>query len=154
LNLEGTIIYVLDTGVDKAALHLHKKVVEKDFTGIGLHDGIGHGTAVASIAADFRFGVARRAEVWSMKICFSHGFWPGHLCEGKATQKALEAIMINEDFRKGLSPNYAGAIINISADLPGTRKIRNLITKMVSASQRMKVVAAAGNDNVEVSQPK
>lgn len=77
---DGTVIAVLDTGIDDSHADLEGEVREhKDFTGSGPNDRHGHGTHVASIAAgkgeatpEYR-GVAPEAKLMNVKVMDDSG---------------------------------------------------------------------------------
>lgn len=77
---EGSVIAVLDTGIDDNHVDLEGEVVEhRDFTGSGQEDRHGHGTHVAGIAAGRGegspeyTGVAPEADLMNVKVLHDDG---------------------------------------------------------------------------------
>lgn len=93
-------------------------------------DPAGHGTHVASTFAGSTWGVARYAQIHSIKIFNDAGF-----STLQALLDALEWIWINVEYP---------AVVNVSVGTPATAVVDQAIETLLSAG--IVVVAAAGND--------
>jgi hypothetical protein len=100
-------------------------------------DLLGHGTAVAGTVGAKTFGVAKQANIYSLKVCDQNGN-----CD---VSKVVSAIAYaTSDFKNRNCPN--GAVINLSLGglSAGWQSVRDSVVAATQAG--VFVVAAAGND--------
>jgi subtilisin family serine protease len=101
-------------------------------------DLLGHGTAVAGTIAAKTFGVAKRAILYSLKVCDQNGN-----CD---VSKVVSAIAFaTSDSKKRQCPN--GVVINLSLGglSAGWQSVKDSVVAATQAG--VFVVAAAGNDH-------
>lgn len=134
----NSVIYVMDTGVN--ANH-------EEFTGgraINLvntvGDGIntdcnGHGTHVASIAAGQRFGVAKEARIFAVKVLDCGG-------NGDTFTVATGAMAIREHLELIVG---SGAVVSMSLGGEASSAINSAVLSLVNDG--VTVVVAAGNEH-------
>lgn len=72
----GTNVYILDTGVMASHKEFQANPVQfiYDFTGYGAGDVYGHGTLVAGVVGGFTTGVAKRANMFDIKVLDDFGW--------------------------------------------------------------------------------
>ena len=105
-------------------------------------DWSGHGTAVAGAAAGAQYGVAKGAQIYSIKVCNQAGN-----CDVSSVVSAIS--LATNDARGRSCPN--GVIINLSLGGPsaGWQSVRDAVVAATQAGAF--VVAAAGNDRANVN---
>jgi cerevisin len=144
----GVNVYIIDTGINinhidfESRAFVGKTIVPNDED----EDGHGHGTHCSGVIVGKQFGVAKKAEIYSVKTVSSNG-------RGKQSDiiKALEWI-INahkknlEADQNSKSPNtYKGSVINIS--LGGPRSVASNMAVDAAVDAGIHIAVAAGNDN-------
>lgn len=131
---KGVTVAVVDSGVDFSR-QLVGRVTAYDFTGTGLADCVGHGTAVAAIiaASDIRArgvpfeGVAPAATILSVKV---------------SNEDTTSRILLAEGIRYAV---LRGAqVINVSITSPNTPELRSAVE--FALHKNVVIVAAGGND--------
>lgn len=130
----GVDIYVVDSGIRSSHSEFGDRVVGgySVFGGPWDEDCLGHGTAVASVAAGERLGVAKEANIWSVRV-FD--------CFGESTSGGLITAL---DWIAG---NAKGpSVVNLSLAGRG-RSNATAIAVRALLNTGVSVVAAAGNDN-------
>lgn len=128
---DGTIVAVLDSGIDKYNALFDNRIVDLELnlstSGCGIRDDNGHGTAVASI-------IAKNSDAYIMPIKIANS-------NGKGTVLSLclavRAAIENE-----------ADIINISLTTPSS----DLLTSIINEAEQKGIiaVAAAGNQSANV----
>lgn len=139
------MVYVLDTGVYKEhnAFEGRVRLGENYFPDEGNVDLNGHGTHVAGTIASNLYGVAKKAEITSVKVLGRNG-------EGKNQDviKALEWVLKDSKVLKdGGRQGQKGFVVNMSLGSRKCRTLENAVNNMVTAG--LHVVVAAGNDNMD-----
>ncbi|CUA67049.1 Subtilisin-like protease 8 [Rhizoctonia solani] len=148
---EGVDVYVIDTGINVEHEEFHGRahwghtVPQNDVDA----DGNGHGTHCAGTIASDKYGVAKKAQVYAVKVLGSNGSGSmsdvvaGVTWASKAAQaKAIEAI---KEFRATGKTSHKGSVANMS--LGGGKS--PALDRAVNAAVRkgMHFAVAAGNDN-------
>lgn len=137
------MIYVLDTGVYKEhnAFEGRVRLGENYFPDEGNVDLNGHGTHVAGTIASDLYGVAKKAEITSVKVL-------GRNAKGKNQDviKALEWVLEDSKVLKdGGRQGQKGFVVNMSLSSAKCLTLENAVNNMVTAG--LHVVVAAGNKN-------
>ncbi|CCX08368.1 peptidase S8/S53 domain-containing protein [Pyronema domesticum] len=141
---QGVDIYVIDTGVftnhidfDGRATHL-----ETGIRGVGfdtLQDTAGHGTHCAGTAASTTFGVAKNANIISVKVLGSDSGSTSNILQG------IDAMVKNHKARSKKA-GFAGSVASMS--LGGGGQSNSLDNAIAGATRSgIHFVVAAGNDN-------
>ncbi|KAL1914719.1 uncharacterized protein VTP21DRAFT_7977 [Calcarisporiella thermophila] len=129
----GVTVYVLDSGVDTKHVEFEgrARIGANLIEGDDQPDNLGHGTECASLVAGKTVGVAKKAQVVSVKITYRGN--------PRAFQAGLEFVL--KDAKK--NPQFK-SVASISV---GTEKVsqglEDALTKLIEAG--VTVVAAAGN---------
>ncbi len=141
LGGRNALIYIVDTGVDKSAPSLlgrlsqfHSNTFVDNLASVDTH---GHGTQMASLAAGSTLGIAPFARIGSVKVT------EDGIIKLSKLQEALTWILFNEV-----------GVVNLSLSLPAYTSTPTVIDQLVAAltTKGFIVVAAAGNDSVNVTQ--
>jgi len=147
---EGVDVYVIDTGINVG----HDEFEDRAHWGHTVpadedQDGNGHGTHCAGTIASRKYGVAKKANVYAVKVLGSNGSGSmadvvaGVTWASKAAQaKAIEAI---KEFRATGKTSHKGSVANMS--LGGGKS--PALDRAVNAAVKngMHFAVAAGNDN-------
>ncbi|KAJ1306096.1 hypothetical protein OPQ81_010807 [Rhizoctonia solani] len=148
---EGVDVYVIDTGINIKHTEFNGRaywghtVPQNDVD----EDGNGHGTHCAGTIASDKYGVAKKAHVYAVKVLGSNG--SGSMSDvvagvtwasKQAQAKAIEAI---KEFRATGKTSHKGSVANMS--LGGGKS--PALDRAVNAAVRngMHFAVAAGNDN-------
>ncbi|KAH7334794.1 protease [Rhizoctonia solani] len=148
---EGVDVYVIDTGINvkhkefNGRAHWGHTVPQNDVD----EDGNGHGTHCAGTIASDKYGVAKKANVYAVKVLGSNG--SGSMSDvvagvtwasKQAQAKAIEAI---KEIRATGKTSHKGSVANMS--LGGGKS--PALDRAVNAAVRngMHFAVAAGNDN-------
>ncbi|XP_013415302.1 subtilisin-like protease 2 [Lingula anatina] len=129
---EGIDVYVADTGINPN---------HEDFTGrvtIGWPtsasvDDDGHGTHVASIIVGTNSGVAKRANIISLKVCSSYGCYLSDILESCLWAK------------QRVQSSGRLSVINFSLGGPFTSSLNDAVDDLLAAG--IPAIVAAGNSN-------
>lgn len=146
---EGVDVYVIDTGtyvdhVDfEGRAHWHKTVPANDED----EDGNGHGTHCSGTVAGKKYGVAKKANVYAIKVLRSNG--SGTMSDVvKGVEYAAEAhIQKVKQAKDGKVKGFKGSAANMS--LGGGKS--TMLDRAVNAAVAVGIhfAVAAGNDNAD-----
>ncbi|GBB85251.1 hypothetical protein RclHR1_11800007 [Rhizophagus clarus] len=136
---EGTNVFIIDTGV---------RVTHKEFggrarfgaafcKGCNDKDEDGHGTQVASVVAGNTFGVARKANIISVRVLDANGV-------GTKSDIINAMSFVLNEHNKCQNKN---TIINMSINGDFSKSMNNVIGDLTDAG--IHVVVAAGNDGTD-----
>eukprot|EP00493_Phyllostaurus_siculus_P001296 UN01304 len=144
---EGTIAYIIDTGVNKDHVDFEGRVVggwnivdnNDDFSDID-----GHGTHVAGSVAGRTTGVAPNALIWGVQVFYfpspGQGPYTGDSYVGQALEKIVEKVTTNGE----------KAVVNMSLGGHGQNTAyQQIIDAAIAAG--VNIVVAAGNNNEDAS---
>ncbi|CAE6475255.1 unnamed protein product [Rhizoctonia solani] len=148
---EGVDVYVIDTGINvkhkefNGRAHWGHTVPQNDVD----EDGNGHGTHCAGTIASDKYGVAKKAQVYAVKVLGSNGSGSmsdvvaGVTWASKAAQaKAIEAI---KEFRATGKTSHKGSVANMSLGGGKSPALDRAVNNAVKNGMHFAV--AAGNDN-------
>jgi cerevisin len=145
---EGVNVYIIDTGINTK----HTDFDGRAYIGTTIvpdeddEDTHGHGTHCSGVIVGKRFGVAKKAKIYSVKTVLPNG-------RGKQSDviKALEWIVNAhnknlESNQKGRnSKRFKGSVVNIS--IGGPRSVASNMAVDATVDAGIHVSVAAGNDN-------
>ena len=134
----GVDIYIFDTGVNENHVEFGGRVSEADY--YPLIPECGHGTHVAGIAAGTTYGVAKNANINSIRVL------PGGSCNGN---QATVDVIINAV--NNVTDVVSGpSVVNMSLGAPtnGVPQLTLRSAIAVSISSGITYVAAAGNSAI------
>lgn len=146
---EGVDAYVIDTGTNiehvdfEGRAHWGKTIPAGDAD----EDGNGHGTHCSGTIAGKKYGVAKKANVYAVKVLRSNG--SGSMSdvvkgvEYAATQHATQVKATKDGKRKG----FKGSVANMSLGGGKTQALDAAVNAAVKAGIHFAV--AAGNDNAD-----
>ncbi|KAJ3046301.1 serine protease [Rhizophlyctis rosea] len=130
-------VYILDTGVNINHTDFEGRArYGQSFSDQGNNDGNGHGTHVAGIAAGKTYGVAKSANIVSIKVLDDDGTGP------------ISAVISGIDWVVNNRNTSRRAVINMSLGRGGKSQAMNDIVTAAVNSAGIVFAAAAGNDNV------
>ncbi|KAI3661168.1 hypothetical protein MP638_005605 [Amoeboaphelidium occidentale] len=133
----NTDIYILDSGVRKTHRDLNRRVINGgSYTGEHGSPRNTHGTHVAGIAAGYKYGVAKKATIISVRVIDNYGF----IAESDALAGINWSIR-NKRKRKRQS------VMNLSWGMYQSSSLKRAI--QAARRENFVVVAAAGNANVD-----
>jgi subtilisin len=147
---EGAIVGFLDTGIDAAHPELAGRVVaQKDFTGQGLPDVVGHGSHAAGITAMGEngtgyVGVAPKCKVAMAKVLGDDG-------SGNFRWLAPAIRWLVDDVKVNVISGSLGARDNAQTPATFFPEVRDAIRYAISKG--VIVIFAAGNDNDSAPYP-
>lgn len=146
---EGVDAYVIDTGtnVDHVDFDGRARWGKTIPTGDADEDGNGHGTHCSGTIAGTKFGVAKKANVYAVKVLRSNG--SGSMSD---VVKGVEwAATAHKDTVKsvkdGKRKNFKGSVANMSLGGGKSRVLDLAVNAAVDAGIHFAV--AAGNDNAD-----
>ncbi|KAF8624500.1 hypothetical protein AX17_007128 [Amanita inopinata Kibby_2008] len=147
----GVDVYVIDTGINVAHVEFGgraswgKTIPLNDED----EDGNGHGTHCAGTIASRKYGVAKDATVYAVKVLGSNGSGSmSDVVSGVvwATQRAKEkAIAAKAEFAATGKSSHKGSVANMSLGGGKSRALDTAVNRAVDAGLHFAV--AAGNDN-------
>ncbi|KAJ1560726.1 subtilisin-like serine protease, partial [Nowakowskiella sp. JEL0078] len=136
---EGIDVYVLDTGVKIDHPDFEGRATNGfDATGEGLTDNHGHGTHVSGTVASKTFGVAKKANIISVKVLTTSG--------GGTSSQVISGIefVIKNVAKKGTTFK---SVINMSLGSNTVLSVNQAVQKAIDAG--IPVVVAAGNQGTD-----
>lgn len=146
---EGVDAYVIDTGTNVDHVDFEgratwgKTIPEGDAD----EDGNGHGTHCSGTIAGKKYGVAKKAKVYAVKVLRSNG--SGTMSDVvKGVEWAAEAhIKKSKDAKNGKVKGFKGSVANMSLGGGSSRTLDLAVNAAVDAGMHFAV--AAGNDNAD-----
>ncbi|KAM4063140.1 subtilase family protein [Hirsutella rhossiliensis] len=138
---QGTCAYVLDTGVDDSHQDFHgraKQIVS--FIEGQESDGNGHGTHVAGTIGSTTYGVAKKAQIFGVKVLDDKGSGPN-----SAIISGMEYVVKDKDQRQ--CPN--GVVANLSLSGESSDALNQAAAALVRSG--VFVGVAAGNEDEDAS---
>ena len=146
---EGVDAYVIDTGTNVDHVDFEgratwgKTIPEGDAD----EDGNGHGTHCSGTIAGKKYGVAKKAKVYAVKVLRSNG--SGTMSDVvKGVEWAAEAhIKKSKDAKSGKVKGFKGSVANMSLGGGSSRTLDLAVNAAVDAGMHFAV--AAGNDNAD-----
>lgn len=146
---EGVDAYVIDTGTSvnhvdfEGRANWGKTIPENDAD----EDGNGHGTHCSGTIAGKKYGVAKKANVYAVKVLRSNG--SGTMSDVvKGVEWAAEAhIKKAKDAKNGKVKGFKGSVANMSLGGGSSRTLDLAVNAAVDAGIHFAV--AAGNDNAD-----
>jgi cerevisin len=146
---EGVDVYVIDTGtnIDHVDFEGRAKWGTTVPTGDEDEDGNGHGTHCSGTVAGKKYGVAKKAHVYAVKVLRSNG--SGSMSDVvSGVQWAAEAHLKQvEKAKKGSRKGFKGSTANMSLGGGKSPSLDAAVNAAVSAGLHFSV--AAGNDNAD-----
>jgi len=148
---EGVDVYIIDTGINIR----HKEFQGRAYWGKTIPrndediDGNGHGTHCAGTIASRKYGVAKRANVYAVKVLGTDGSGTmSDVVEGVvwASERAAEkAKQAEAELKATGKTNHKGSVANMSLGGGKSRALDTAVNRAVDAGLHFAV--AAGNDN-------
>jgi cerevisin len=146
---EGVDAYVIDTGTNVDHVDFEdranwgKTIPQNDAD----EDGNGHGTHCSGTIAGKKYGVAKKANVYAVKVLRSNG--SGTMSDVvKGVEWAAEAhIKKAKDAKSGKVKGFKGSVANMSLGGGSSRTLDLAVNAAVDAGIHFAV--AAGNDNAD-----
>jgi cerevisin len=146
---EGVDAYVIDTGTNvnhvdfEGRANWGKTIPQGDQD----EDGNGHGTHCSGTIAGKKYGVAKKANVYAVKVLRSNG--SGTMSDVvKGVEWAAEAhIKKSKDAKDGKVKGFKGSVANMSLGGGSSRTLDLAVNAAVDAGIHFAV--AAGNDNAD-----
>ncbi|GAA5995127.1 hypothetical protein JCM11641_005432, partial [Rhodosporidiobolus odoratus] len=135
---QGVDIYILDTGVLVSHVQFTGRAKVGGNIGLGTADGNGHGTFCASVAAGNTYGVAKQANIISIKTFTDAG-------GGAASNVVKGVALVLDRVKKSKRPS----IISLSASFPANAAIDAIVEK--ASKTGIHWVSAAGNFGADAS---
>ncbi|KZW02892.1 peptidase 1 [Exidia glandulosa HHB12029] len=136
----GTDIYVIDTGINTSHDDFGGRAIwGMTFGGYAKKDGNGHGTHVAGTAIGTRFGVAKKARAYAVKVLADNG--SGQLSD------VISGITwaVSRSMSSGRP-----SVINLSLGRGTSQALDRAVNS--AADQGVHVAVAAGNDNIDAGE--
>lgn len=144
---EGVDVYVIDTGTNtdhvdfEGRAHWGKTIPEDEDV-----DGNGHGTHCSGTIAGNKYGVAKKANVYAVKVLSSNG--SGTMSDVvKGVEWAAEAHTKKASEAKSGKSSFKGSVANMSLGGGKSRTLDMAVDAAVDAGIHFAV--AAGNDNAD-----
>ena len=146
---EGVDVYVIDTGTNtehvdfEGRAHWGKTIPTNDAD----EDGNGHGTHCSGTIAGKKYGVAKKANVYAVKVLRSNG--SGSMSDVvKGVEFAVESHSENlEAAKAGKKKGWKGSAANMSLGGGKSPTLDQAVNAAVDAGMHFAV--AAGNDNAD-----
>jgi len=146
---EGVDVYIIDTGTSihhvdfEGRAHWGKTIPTNDED----VDGNGHGTHCSGTVAGKKFGVAKKANIYAVKVLRSNG--SGSMSDVvKGVEYAVEQHTKKmKEAKEGKHKNFKGSVANMSLGGGKSRILDLAVNQAVDAGIHFAV--AAGNDNAD-----
>lgn len=146
---EGVDAYIIDTGTNVDHVDFEGRaswgqtIPENDSDS----DGNGHGTHCSGTIAGKKYGVAKKANVYAVKVLRSNG--SGTMSDVVlGVQWAAEAhVKKSEEAKKGKAKGFKGSVANMSLGGGKSKTLDDMVNAAVAAGVHFAV--AAGNDNAD-----
>lgn len=146
---EGVDAYVIDTGtnIDHVDFEGRAKWGKTIPTGDEDKDGNGHGTHCSGTVAGKKYGVAKKANVYAVKVLRSNG--SGSMSDVvKGVEWAAGAHVSSVSAaKKGKKKNFKGSVANMSLGGGKSQALDQVVNAAVQLGLHFAV--AAGNDNAD-----
>ncbi|KAI0415686.1 subtilisin-like serine protease-like protein [Xylaria grammica] len=146
---EGVDVYVIDTGtnIDHVDFEGRAKWGQTIPKGDEDEDGNGHGTHCSGTVAGKKYGVAKKAHVYAVKVLRSNG--SGSMSDVmKGVEWAADAHLAQvEAAKSGSRKNFKGSTANMSLGGGKSPSLDQAVNAAVEAGLHFAV--AAGNDNAD-----
>lgn len=131
----GVMVYVVDSGIYRYSDEFENKIIrhhvfQHEDDGSGAEDCIFHGTHVAGIATGSDYGVAKDADLWSMKVIN---------CSGETTS-ILVVLALDNINDNAVKPS----VVNISLNMGTSNTVKDAVNNLINNG--IPVVVSAGND--------
>nr|ADD51841.1 serine protease [Thermomyces lanuginosus] len=146
---EGVDVYVIDTGTNvdhvdfEGRAHWGKTIpVDDDDV-----DGNGHGTRCSGTIAGKKYGVAKKANVYAVKVLRSNGSGSMSDVVKGVEYAASEHIRNVEAAKSGKRKGFKGSVANMS--LGGGKSVTLDIAVNAAVDAGIHFAVAAGNDNAD-----
>ncbi|KAK3298420.1 subtilisin serine protease [Chaetomium fimeti] len=146
---EGVDAYVIDTGtniehVDFEGRANWGKTIPSGDADI---DGNGHGTHCSGTIAGKKYGVAKKASVYAVKVLRSNGSGSMSDVVAGVEWAAKEHIQRTKEAKDGKRKGFKGSVANMSLGGGKTKTLDDTVNAAVSVGIHFAV--AAGNDNAD-----
>ncbi|GAA5967338.1 hypothetical protein JCM21900_002124 [Sporobolomyces salmonicolor] len=135
---QGVDIYLLDTGVLTTHTQFSQRAKVGANIGLGTADGNGHGTFCASVAIGTTYGVAKKANIYSIKVMSDSG--------GGAASSVVKGVAAT---LKLVAKSKRPSIISLSASFPANSALDAAAKK--AFTKGIHFVSAAGNAGADAS---
>jgi cerevisin len=146
---EGVDAYVIDTGTNwehvdfEGRAHWGKTIPKGDED----EDGNGHGTHCSGTVAGKKFGVAKKANVYAVKVLRSNGSGSmSDVVKGVEWATTSHASKV-KDAKKGKNKKFKGSVANMS--LGGGKSVTLDLAVNAAVDAGVHFAVAAGNDNAD-----
>jgi cerevisin len=146
---EGVDAYVIDTGtnVDHVDFEGRAKWGKTIPAGDADVDGNGHGTHCSGTVAGKKYGVAKKANVYAVKVLRSNGSGTMSDVVAGVEWAAKAHIQAVKDAKAGKRKGFKGSVANMSLGGGKTKTLDDTVNAAVSVGIHFAV--AAGNDNAD-----
>ncbi|GAA5927120.1 hypothetical protein JCM1841_006054 [Sporobolomyces salmonicolor] len=135
---QGVDIYLLDTGVLTTHTQFSQRAKIGANIGLGTTDGNGHGTFCASVAIGATYGVAKKANIYSIKVMTDSG--------GGTASNVVKGVAAT---LKMVAKSKRPSIISLSASFPANSALDAAAKK--AFTKGIHFVSAAGNAGADAS---
>jgi len=144
---EGVDVYVIDTGTNiehvdfEGRAHWGKTIPANDVD----KDGNGHGTHCSGTIAGKKYGVAKKASIYAVKVLGSNGSGTMSDVVKGVEYAALSHVDNVEASKKGKKKGFKGSAANMS--LGGGKSVTLELAVNAAVDAGINFAVAAGNDN-------
>ena len=146
---EGVDVYVIDTGTNiehvdfEGRAHWGKTIPANDEDA----DGNGHGTHCSGTIAGKKYGVAKKANVYAVKVLKSNGSGTMSDVVKGVEWAAISHVKSTEAAKKGKKKGFKGSAANMS--LGGGKSVTLDLAVNGAVDAGLHFAVAAGNDNAD-----